>query len=96
MIRDVDHDHAVEELLNRYFFDVDLVIAEGYKASSLPKIEVHRPALAAPLLCVRDADIIALVSDDVVPAIPAHVVVLPLNQPEEVAEFVVSWLQKSG
>ena len=28
IIRDVDHDQAIEELLDRYYYDVDLVIAE--------------------------------------------------------------------
>ena len=72
---------------------LDLVLVEGFRFEHLPKIEVHRPALAAPLLCVRDPDIIGLASDDTVPAVPAQVTLLPLDQPGDVAEFVVSWLR---
>ena len=31
----------IEELLERYFSDMDLVLVEGFRGSSLPKIEVH-------------------------------------------------------
>lgn len=63
IIRDTDSDLAVEYLVDQYFRDVDLVITEGYKRSSLPKIEVFRKeAHAAPLGCV-DETLIATVSD---------------------------------
>lgn len=72
---------------------LDLVLVEGFRFEHLPKIEVHRPALAAPLLCANDPDVIALASDAVVRSAPAHVSVLALNQPGQVADFIVSWLQ---
>ena len=37
----------IEELLERYFSDMDLVLVEGFRGSSLPKIEVHRRISAA-------------------------------------------------
>lgn len=42
LIRDVEADMEVEELVARYFFDLDLVLTEGYKHKSFPKIEVFR------------------------------------------------------
>ena len=63
VIRDNDHDPAVEELLDRYFYDVDLVLAEGYKHTNLPKIEVYRAALHAAPLTERDQSWLAMVSD---------------------------------
>jgi molybdopterin-guanine dinucleotide biosynthesis protein MobB len=36
----------IEELLERYFSDMDLVLVEGFRGSSLPKIEVHRKDFA--------------------------------------------------
>ncbi|MBI5656564.1 MAG: molybdopterin-guanine dinucleotide biosynthesis protein B, partial [Geobacter sp.] len=33
---------AIEELLATYCADLDIVLTEGFKRSSLPKIEVHR------------------------------------------------------
>lgn len=63
VIRDTDHDPAVPELLDRYFSEVDLVLAEGYKHTDLPKIEVFRSTVHATPLPDRDATWLALVSD---------------------------------
>jgi molybdopterin-guanine dinucleotide biosynthesis protein B len=63
VIRDVDHDHAIEELLDRYYYDVDLVIAEGYKSTSLPKIEIFRTAAHESPLPDRDQTWVAMISD---------------------------------
>lgn len=63
VIRDNDHDQAVPELLDRYFYDVDLVLAEGYKHTDLPKIEVFRSAVYDAPLPDRDQTWLALVSD---------------------------------
>ena len=39
-----------EEIAARYLADADLVLCEGFKASTMPKIEIHRTeAHAAPL-----------------------------------------------
>ena len=63
LIRDVSGDTPVEELVDRYFSDVDLVIAEGYKRLALPKIEVFRNALADMPLQNRDETWIGMVTD---------------------------------
>jgi molybdopterin-guanine dinucleotide biosynthesis protein B len=63
VIRDVDHDQAIEELLDRYYYDVDLVIAEGYKSTSLPKIEIFRTAAHESSLPGRDQTWVAMISD---------------------------------
>ena len=63
IIRDVDEDLSIEELVGRYYGDIDLVIAEGYKRLGLPKIEVFRSALHAEPLPDRDDTWVAMVSD---------------------------------
>lgn len=63
VIRDADHDHAIEELLGRYYYDVDLVIAEGYKSTSLPKIEIFRSSVHQSPLEHRDKSWLAMISD---------------------------------
>jgi molybdopterin-guanine dinucleotide biosynthesis adapter protein len=63
IIRDVDGDLTIEELVGRYFGDTDLVITEGYKRLRLPKIEVFRRALHADPLPDRDETWVAMVSD---------------------------------
>ena len=47
---------------------VDVVLVEGFKRGTYPKIEVHRKANSKRFLHLDDASIIALVSDDVTPA----------------------------
>ncbi len=63
IIRDVDEDLTIEELVGRYYGDIDLVITEGYKRLSLPKIEVFRSTLHAEPLPDRDETWVAMVSD---------------------------------
>ena len=72
---------------------MDLVLVEGFRQESLPKIEIHRPVLGAPLLCTGDPDIIALATDGEptgAPALPR----LPLNEPDVIADFVVDWVYR--
>lgn len=63
IIREVPHDLAVEELVARYYGEMDLVITEGYKRLPLPKIEVYRQALHTDPLPDRDESWVALASD---------------------------------
>lgn len=42
---------------------VDLVVVEGFKAGSHPKIEVHRAANGRPLMFPQDPGIVGVVSD---------------------------------
>ncbi|MBU0674266.1 MAG: molybdopterin-guanine dinucleotide biosynthesis protein B [Proteobacteria bacterium] len=65
VIRDVDHDHGIGELIDRYYHDVDLVIAEGYKRTALPKIEIFRSTAHQEPLSHRDNTWVAMVSDRV-------------------------------
>ncbi len=74
------------ELL-RHLAPVDLVLVEGFKRDAHAKIEVHRPALGKPLLQPDDPAIIAVASDA---KLTLPVPVLPLDDPEAVAAFVVA------
>ena len=71
----------------------DLVLVEGYRNASIPKIEVFRASRGRPLLAPQDPYIIAVASDQpVVAALPW----LDLNQPTQVADFILSWLASHG
>ena len=59
----VDHDLPPDELLRFVSEDFDIVIAEGYKHSNAPKIEVQRKEIGEPV-CQPD-EIMALISEDV-------------------------------
>jgi len=89
---------AVEELIARYLADVDLVVVEGYRASSLPRIVVRRAGTrdtraegpeeaARPEADLRDGRIIAVVSDG---PVTTERPVLPLAEPERVADFLIA------
>ena len=87
VIRDVDHDHAIDELLDRYYYDVDLVIAEGYKATSLPKLELFRKDAHSAPLGNRDETWVVMISDsEPDPDLP-H---LKLDDIPAIADFIVT------
>jgi molybdopterin-guanine dinucleotide biosynthesis protein MobB len=78
----------VEELLTQYFTGMDIVLTEGFKKSSLPKIELHRKERSSTLLCRGenfDPTLIAVASDE---QLELDVHLLDLNDPEEVADFI--------
>ena len=58
----------VRDLVDLYFQDVDLVLTEGFKRNTFPKIEVHRKKRSPSLLCrgeEYDETLLAVASDEV-------------------------------
>ncbi len=68
---------------------LDLVLVEGFKKAHFPKIELHRPSLGKRLFYPDDPDIIAIATDERLTTCPCHIPVLDLNQPEEIAGFLL-------
>ena len=64
MVRDVDHDHVIADLVAGYLDDMDVVLTEGYARERWPKVEVHRRALARPLITTPERGLVAVVSDE--------------------------------
>ena len=62
MVRDVDHDHTVSELIP-FFTNMDLVVVEGFKRENNPKVEIFRSEYSDKPICGSDENLIALVSD---------------------------------
>ena len=86
---------GLSELLE--FIDVtavDVVLVEGFRHEPFPKIEVYRSGRGQPLLCVGDDTIIAVAVDSA-PGELLAIPLLPLNNPEHVAEFVVDWMARN-
>lgn len=54
----------LEAILSRFVEGVDIILAEGYKASRFPKIEVHREATGEPLLDPPPPGLIAVATDE--------------------------------
>lgn len=80
----------LDELLAHLDHDgLDLILVEGFKAESFPKIELHRPSQGQPLLCTLDDSIIAIATD--APLNHAlRIPVLDLNRPEKIVEFITN------
>jgi molybdopterin-guanine dinucleotide biosynthesis protein B len=75
------------DALLRRLSPVDLVLVEGYKRGSHPKLEVHRARVGKPLLYPDDPAIVAVASDERLPA--ARVPVIDLDDVERIAEFLM-------
>jgi len=82
-------DPVLEELLPHLSLEeLDLVLVEGFKQESLPKIELHRPSLGKPYLFPNVPGIIALATD-LAPREDIEIPVLDLNKIDEIAEFIM-------
>lgn len=68
----------------------DLVLVEGFKKEPIQKLEIHRAAMGKPLLQPDDPYIVAIASDT---PIKAGVPVLDLNDPEQIAGFILRHLE---
>ncbi len=67
---------------------LDLVLVEGFKTAAIPKIELHRPALGKPLLCLQDPMIIAIATDGEIADAPSELPRLNINDPLEIVSFI--------
>lgn len=67
---------------------LDLVIVEGFKHESYPKIELHRTDLGKPRLYPSDPTILAVASDKPLDNLPLEVTQLDLNDHLAIAQFV--------
>jgi molybdopterin-guanine dinucleotide biosynthesis protein B len=65
LIRDVERDLSLMEIRNKLIRDVDLVLSEGYKRDVQPKIEIFRKERHQELLCAKEDNLIAIVSDQI-------------------------------
>jgi len=69
--------------------DLDLILVEGFRHEAFSKIELHRPRLNHPLLCLQDQNIIAVATDTAL-EIGLHIPTLDLNAPAQIAAFIQS------
>ena len=76
---------TLRELLGK-LARVDLVIVEGYKREPHPKLEVYRAAVRKPLLHPDDPHIVAIASDQ---PVPAGVPVVALDNLEAIADIIL-------
>ncbi len=64
LIEEVEKDHDIEELREKYIRNVDIIVVEGYKGNPHPKIEIFRKERNNRLISTKDNNLMAVVSDD--------------------------------
>ena len=77
---------SVEELVKQ-MAPVDLLLIEGFKEHAHDKLEVYRPSVGKPMLCLDDRRVVAAATD--VPVANLPVPRLDLNDVEGIAQFVL-------
>ncbi len=99
MVQKPAHPPELDDLLGSWFAGMDLVLAEGYKTSDLPKIEIHRAACRESLLChgeQTDPHLLAVASDCPGDLGELDVPVLDLARPGAIADFIEASLLNAG
>jgi molybdopterin-guanine dinucleotide biosynthesis protein B len=90
IIRDVEREVPLKEIVHRYIEDVDVVITEGYKKEDVPKIEIFRAGRKTLPLCFDDDTILAVVTDE---HIETSIPQFRMSDIKNVAKFIDSVLQ---
>ncbi|MGC4393973.1 molybdopterin-guanine dinucleotide biosynthesis protein B [Hydrogenophaga sp. T2] len=83
-------EHDVHALIARLSAGPDWVLVEGFKRSSLPKVEVWREASGQPVIYPGQPQVLAIATDSpaALPEPPARPV-LDLNAPDDLAAWLV-------
>ena len=68
--------------------DLDLILVEGFRHERFTKVEIHRPELGRPLLCLQDDSVIGVASSAPVP-LPKGLPAFRLDDAEGIAAFIL-------
>lgn len=85
LIKRVEREAPLEELAERFYSDMDLVLTEGFKSLDKPKIEVFRSEAHEEPLCAAADNRIALVSDE---PIEVDCPRFDINDAEAISDFI--------
>lgn len=86
LVKRLERPMPVDEMVDRYLGDADIVITEGYKNGDKPKIEVFRPEAHSRPLCGPEDNLAAMVTnEDVACACPRF----KLDDVDGVAQFLL-------
>jgi len=84
-------DIGLDQIAQRYFFDNDLLITEGFKKEKYPKIEVYQYSEKNLPLCFNDDTILAIITDH---PYQWHVPQFSHNDIKGVVEWIVGFYSK--
>lgn len=82
-----DSDDLSAQLRLLDWSNIDCVFVEGYRHAKLAKLEVHRPSLGKPLLCLEDKNIFAVATETELPNCPRPT--WPLNDSKIIAKRLI-------
>lgn len=85
LIKRYEQQPSLDELVSRFYPDMDLVITEGFKRLDKPKIEVFRSAVHEQPLCTGADNRIALVTDA---SVEVDCPRFDINDIEAIANFI--------
>ncbi|ELX8380091.1 molybdopterin-guanine dinucleotide biosynthesis protein MobB [Providencia vermicola] len=71
---------------------LDLILVEGFKHEAISKIALFRAEVGKPLDGLIDQHVIAVASNQIIDTVLPQ---LDINNPEQIADYIVSWWQKS-
>ena len=89
LLREEPEEMSLAALVGR-MAPVDLVLIEGFKLAQIPKIEVYRPSLGKAAFFHDDPGIVAVACDEDIET--GGRVVVPLNKPEQVVDFILTYV----
>lgn len=70
----------------------DLILVEGFKEESIPKIALYRATTNRPFMDILDQHVIAVASDN---KQTTQLLQLDINSPEQIADYVANWLESN-
>ncbi|QUJ69133.1 molybdopterin-guanine dinucleotide biosynthesis protein B [Photobacterium sp. GJ3] len=89
--REPDLQQCLQQLDHR---KLDLILVEGFRDQPIEKIEIHRPVYGKPLLYPQDEHIVAIATSE--PGTTHPLPVLDLNQPKQVAAFILKRIREEN
>ncbi len=87
LVTDTDKDHSLAEIRERFINAADLIISEGYKRETHPKIEIFSRECYDELLCREGDNLVAIAGNPL--HVPEHVPVFDLDDPLSLCDFIV-------
>ncbi len=92
LVRDFPGEPSVEHLRDRYMDSVDIILAEGFKGSRMPKIWVFRKETSSSMVN-KDDSLVAVVSDN---EVDLGVPWIDINDARAVADLIEEKFLKKG
>ena len=83
----------MHQAINQINSDADIILIEGLKNMSFPKIEVHRKEISKEILFKKDSTIIAFISDFL---IDTQIPSFDINDINSIVNFIVEYKNSFG